>query len=82
MGSVKRLKIETKGLVEFILRNPKRMFEVKLLINDYWTATHFIHSYNSITLRDEGIDGEVRQVRPNEFLSNYPNSLWLIDQIV
>ena len=74
-------KISSEDLINIIFENPKRMIEARLLINIIFSATHFIY-YNGKCLNDEGIDGEKRNVSINEFLNNYRNNYWLIDNII
>lgn len=73
--------IRTQSLFDLILINPKKIFEVRLLISRFFVATHFIY-FNGRNVYDEGIDGEKRKVDREEFLRSYQNNYWLIDSIV
>lgn len=69
-------------MVNFILDEPSKMFEARLLINAMFTATHFVYGFDSNTLVDEGIDGEERKVLATKFLEEYREKYWIVDNIV
>lgn len=71
----------TQYLFDLILINPKKMFEVRLLINRFFVATHFIY-FDGRNIYDEGIDGGKRKVDREGFFKSYQNNYWLIDNIV
>ena len=73
--------IRTQHLLNLILSNPKKMFEARLLVSRFIVATHFIY-FNGRNLYDEGIDGENRKVKKEEFIKNYQNNYWVIDTVV
>lgn len=73
--------IRNKHLLDLIYANPKHMVEVTLLISRFFMGTHFIY-FNGRNLYDEGIDGEKRKVSKEEFLKNYRNNYWLVDNII
>lgn len=58
------------------------MIEARLLINNVFSATHFIYTSDLKFLCDEGIDGEKRRIPVWEFYNCYENSFWHIDNIV
>ena len=64
-------KISTKILVNLLLNNPNKLFEVRLFITNTITATHFIYTSDMISFIDEGIDGEEMYFGFIEFMDNY-----------
>lgn len=72
--------IQTKTLLETVFKNKNKMVEARLRFNDV-AATHFIY-FNGKKMFDEGIDGEKKVVSKDDFLNNYQNNYWLIDNIV
>lgn len=81
MYNTMKKSVRTQDLFDLILVNPNKMFEVRLLISRFFVATHFIY-FNNRNVYDEGIDGEKRKVDREEFLRNYQNNYWLIDNIL
>lgn len=73
--------IRTQHLLDLILASPKKMFEARLLVSRFIVATHFMY-FNGRNFYDEGIDGENRRVDREEFLKNYQNNYWVIDNVV
>ena len=73
--------ISTQYLVDLIFANPKKMLEIRLLVSRFVVATHFVY-FNGRNLYDEGIDGENRKVKKEEFIKNYQNNYWVIDTVV
>lgn len=74
-------KVNTMRLIHLLLNN-HRLFEVRLIINDLFTATHFIYTIDDLSFFDEGIDGEIRHVDFIDFVNEYKNKEWLIDNII
>ena len=73
--------IRTQYLFDLILSNPKKMIEARLLISRFFVGTHFMYC-NGRNVYDEGIDGEKRKVSRKEFLKNYQNNYWVVDNMV
>lgn len=74
-------KIRTEILLDTVAFNSGKIIEARLLINNFFTATHFLY-FEGENLYDEGIDGEERKLRKNDFLNEYQNNYWLIDNMV
>lgn len=74
--------ISTKRLLALIQNAPNKIFEVRLFLTKSLTATHFIYTIDMISFFDEGIDGEETNIPFTEFLCNYKNKLWQIDNII
>lgn len=72
--------IETKELLKTLIINPNKWVEARLCFNNI-SATHFL-IYDNNKLYDEGIDGEERVINKNDFINNYENNFWLIDNII
>lgn len=72
--------IDTKSLLQIIMNNPTRLFEVSLIINNLFRATHFIYTIDAVSLFDEGIDGEETCTLIIDFFHHYKNKLWIIDK--
>lgn len=68
-------------LFNFVSLNEFKIIEAGLKLNFNGKATHFFSIKKSL-LFDEGIDGELTKWKRNEFISQYENSQWIIEQIV
>ncbi len=73
--------VRTQYLFNSVIANPHKMFEVRLIVNRFMVATHFMY-FNGKNFYDEGIDGENRRVSRDGFFKYYPNNYWLIDEIL
>lgn len=73
--------INSEQLLSLININKPKIIEAALLLNYNGKAIHFFSIKKSL-LFDEGIDGELTKWKINEFISQYENSQWLIEQIV
>lgn len=74
--------IDTKSLLQTIINNPRKMFEVTLIINNSFQATHFIYTLDSNSLVDEGIDGEETNTLVIDFLTHYRAMFWKVDNML
>jgi hypothetical protein len=73
--------LTTNQLFYLACLNKHKIIEAALVLNFNGRATHFISMKKSLIL-DEGIDGELMKWRKNEFIYQYENAQWIIDQIV
>ncbi len=74
--------INTEELIKIIYSNLNKFLEVRLMLSNSLFATHFIFAKSRNYFYDEGIDGEERKVSKIEFLENYNNCNWIVDQII
>ena len=69
-------RITSAELLE-LSRTRREVVEASLTISAF-NLTHFVN-YDGITVWDEGIDGEEREVSYDEFIEEYPGAIWRVD---
>lgn len=70
----------THELIELVISNPNKYYEVQLNLGEF-VGTHFI-TFSGKLLYDTGIDSQNITWKPCEFISYHYNSYWKIYQTV
>jgi len=73
-------KYTTKEIIQLIRSNPDKAFEI-FMCNGIFRAIHFIDIYKNI-IYDVGIDSQPVRWKEEDFINQYPQAMWEIDQIV
>jgi len=73
--------ITTSELLDLLVSRPGEWFEAGLLLSYGVRSTHFlVYNEKKKRLFDEGCDGEVRKITPEQFAEDYekPNAKWRV----
>lgn len=73
-------KVSTKELIKKIKADKGKVFEVSLCLV-FLRATHTI-SWGGKKIYDTGIDSQEIKWKESEFIEEYSESVWLIEQII
>jgi hypothetical protein len=71
----------TEELCILLDSNKNKTVEASLLLNYGGMATHFLSKSKSYIF-DEGIDSQLTKWSKDEFIANYKNGHWIVNQIV
>ena len=74
--------LNTRQIINLAKNYPKKVLEIQLILNNNFFATHFLIYIKNNKILDEGIDGEIREMTIDDFLSHYYEAKWGLFQIV
>lgn len=73
--------LTTAELIELAQAQPQHWLEAGLILKTPFLAVHFL-CFDGKKLWDEGIDGERRKLRPEQFAAEYEGQFWVLQQVV